>query len=81
MPVLGGRRVRPLAAIVPAALGALVLTAIWLYAFRDFPGMDRLEFSHVGWKGLLVACYLPLLAWGPLLGAVTYGYYRWRCRD
>ena len=81
MPLLGGRRVRPLAAIVPAALGALVLTAIWLYAFRDSPGMDRLEFSHVGWKVLLVACYLPLLAWGPLLGAVTYGYYRRRCRD
>ena len=81
IPFLGGRRLRPMAVIVPAALGALLLTAIWGYAFRDFPGMDQLEFSHTGWKVLLVAAYLPLLAWGPLLAAVTYGYYRRRCRD
>lgn len=78
IPFLGGRRLRPLAVIVPAAFGALLLTAIWGYAFRD---LDRLEFSHTGWHVLLVAAYLPLLAWGPLLAAVTYGYYRRRCRD
>ena len=70
-----------MAVIVPAALGALMLTAIWGYAFRDFPGMDQLEFSHIGWKVLLIAAYLALLAWGPLLAAVTYGSYRRRCRD
>ena len=48
IPFLGGRRLRPMAVIVPAALGALLLTAIWGYAFRDFPGMDQLEFSHTG---------------------------------
>jgi hypothetical protein len=81
IPFLGGRRLPPAAVIVPAALGALLLTAIWGFAFRDFPRMDGLDFSHSGWKVLLVACYLPLLAWGPLLAAVTYGYYRRRCRD
>jgi hypothetical protein len=81
IPVIGGRRVPPLAAVVPAAIGALLLTAIWLFAFRNFPSMQGLEFAHPAWKVLLVACYLPLLAWGPLLAAVTYGYYRRRCGD
>jgi hypothetical protein len=81
IPVIGGRRIPPMAVIVPAALGALLLALIWGYAFRDFPGMDQLEFSHTGWKVLLVAAYLPLLAWAPLLAAVTYAYYRRRCRD
>jgi hypothetical protein len=80
-PLIGGRRVAPMAAIVPAAIGAVMLALIWGYAFRDFPGMDKLEFSHSGWKVLLIAAYLPLLAWAPLLAAVTYGYYRRRCRD
>ncbi|MFB9684810.1 hypothetical protein [Amycolatopsis plumensis] len=52
MPLLGGRRVAPYAAIVPAAAGAL-----------------------------LVACYVPVLLWAPLLGAVTWAYWRRRCRD
>jgi hypothetical protein len=43
--------------------------------------MDQLEFSHTGWKVLLVAAYAPLLAWAPLLAAVTYAYWRRRCRD
>jgi hypothetical protein len=28
-----------------------------------------------------VAAYAPLLAWAPLLAAVTYAYWRRRCRD
>jgi len=81
IPVIGGRRIPPMAVILPAAFGALLLALIWGFAFRDFPGMDELEFSHTGWKVLLVAAYAPLLAWGPLLAAVTYAYYRRRCRD
>lgn len=31
------------------------------------------------WQGVLaIAAYAPLLAWGPLLGAVTVAYYRRR---
>ena len=80
-PLIGGRRLRPWAVIVPAATGALLLALIWGYAFRDFPQMDQLEMSHTGWKVLLVAAYAPLLAWAPLLAAVTYAYWRRRCRD
>jgi len=80
-PVIRGRRLRPMAVVVPAAIGALLLAFIWGFAFRDFPDMDQLEFSHSGWKVLLIAAYAPLLAWAPLLAAVTYAYWRRRCRD
>jgi hypothetical protein len=81
IPVLGGRRVPPAAAIVPAAAGALALLVIWGDAFRTYLVLDPFTFSHTGWEVLLVACYLPLLLWAPLLAAVTYAYYRRRCRD
>ncbi|MGK3206353.1 hypothetical protein [Amycolatopsis sp. MEPSY49] len=80
IPLLGGRRVAPSAAIVPAALGALALAVIWAYAFRDFPRFGAVTFAGPGWHALLVACYLPLLLWAPLLAAVTWAYWRRRCR-
>jgi hypothetical protein len=81
LPVIGGRRVAPYAAIVPATLGAVALAFIWAWAFRDFPEVGLIEFAGTGSHLLLVACYAPLLLWAPLLGAVTYAYYRRRCRD
>jgi hypothetical protein len=81
IPRLGGRRIAPMAVVVPAATGAVLLQALWTFAFRDGLALPDLEFSHEGWRVLLVACYAPLLLWAPLLGAVTYGYYRRRCRD
>lgn len=79
MPVLGGRRIPPFAAIVPAMAGAVVVQAVWTYAFRD-PTLPSFEFAGDGAKALLIACYAPLLLWGPLLAAVTVAYYRRRCR-
>jgi hypothetical protein len=81
LPLIGGRRVAPAAAIVPATLGALALAVIWAWAFRDFPHVGEVDFTGTGGHVLLVACYLPLLLWAPLLGAVTYAYYLRRCRD
>ena len=81
LPVIGGRRVAPYAAIVPAALGAVALAIVWAYAFRDLPDVGSIGFSGPAGQILLVACYTPLLLWAPLLGAVTYAYYRRRCRD
>jgi hypothetical protein len=80
LPLLGGRRVAPWAAIVPASLGAGALAVIWGYAFRDFPDFGLVAFSHPAGHALLVVCYLPALLWAPLLGAVTWSYWRRRCR-
>lgn len=81
VPLIGGRRVPPLAAIVPASLGTVALAVIWAWAFRNFPNLGSIGYSDGGWQVLLVVCYLPLLLWAPLLGLVTYAYYRRRCRD
>jgi hypothetical protein len=80
VPVLGGRRVPPPAAVVPAAAGAVAVQLIWAFAFRNFPEMGDFHFSHDGWRVLMLACYVPLLLWAPLLAAVTVSYYRRRCR-
>ena len=79
--MIGGRRLPPMAVVAPAAVGALMLQVIWAFAFRDFPQFDSMEFSSDGWKALMIGCYLPLLLWAPLLAAVTFAYYRRRCRD
>jgi hypothetical protein len=81
VPLLGDRRVPPLAAVVPASIGAVLLALIWAYAFRDFPEFGGIRFTHDGWKVLMIASYLPLLLWAPLLAAVTVAYYRRRCHD
>ncbi|MBC9716186.1 hypothetical protein H9Y04_26975 [Streptomyces sp. TRM66268-LWL] len=89
IPLLGGRRVPPLAALVPAALGAVVLTALWTAAFvtelsgvtlqgRPLPADSPTVALH-GWElAFFHATYLPLLLWGPLLAAVCFAYGRRR---
>ncbi|WP_285707351.1 hypothetical protein [Microtetraspora sp. NBRC 16547] len=79
IPFLGGRRVRPLAAVVPACLGAAFITLVCTWAVLRLvlgigSGLDEI-FSPVG-RAVLEVCYLPLIAWGPLLFAVTFSYYR-----
>jgi hypothetical protein len=61
VPLLGGRRVAPLAAVVPASIGAVAVQLIWAFAFRDFPELGDFHFVHDGWKALMIASYLPLL--------------------
>ncbi|MEU6039276.1 hypothetical protein ABZ801_28125 [Actinomadura sp. NPDC047616] len=90
VPVLRGRRVPPLAAVVPAALGATVLTALWTVSWgnalfqRDLYGRPIDDgfsslFDPGHWQGVLaLAAYLPLLLWGPLLGLLTVAYWRRR---
>lgn len=98
LPVLGGRQVRPLWVVVPAAFGAVFLTLLWTTAAVMVPTGRRLDGTVIGdgsWRaGLIqvagdtgwhawvfVAAYLPLVAWGPLLGAVTYAYAKRRSGD
>ncbi|WP_284291901.1 hypothetical protein [Luteimicrobium album] len=88
VPVLGGRRVPTLAALIPATLGAVVLTALWTWTGvslalgRDIRGRALgadFPLDPHDWQGAVaLAAYVPLLAWGPLLGALTVAYARRR---
>lgn len=81
VPRLGGRSIPTMAAVVPAAVGALLITTInWTSAAMWFgPENNGDPDAPHGVAGfVMTACYAPLLAWGPLLGAVTFAYYRRR---
>jgi hypothetical protein len=88
VPVLRGRRVPALSAVVPAALGAAVLTLLWTWTAVSLslglgvdgrPSLPDAPLSFGDWQGLVaVAAYAPLLLWGPLLSAVTISYWRRR---
>lgn len=89
VPWLRGRRVPTAAAVVPAAIGAtiltLVLTVIAIVTTvtqsktdgdplpADFPSRAG------GWETVyFYAAYVPLVLWGPMLGILTYAYWRRR---
>ncbi|GAA4930561.1 hypothetical protein ACFPM3_02665 [Streptomyces coeruleoprunus] len=76
IPLIGGRTVRPMAAVIPAALGALALTVLWWNVpwWWTFPHDDMTDTG----KLVVGILYQPLILWGPLLGAVTVAYYRRR---
>ncbi|WP_435240492.1 hypothetical protein [Streptomyces cucumeris] len=76
IPWLGGRAVRPMAAVVPAALGAVALTVLW----ADVPRWWTYSHHDMTDTGSLVVgiLYQPLVLWGPLTGAVTVSYHRRR---
>ncbi|WP_327412123.1 hypothetical protein [Streptomyces sp. NBC_01233] len=86
VPVLGGRRIPTAAAVIPAMAGATVVTGLCAYAGLNYvfhfvqPLNDTGEtFPTSGpemWA--LMICYVPLVAWGPLLAAVTIAYHRRR---
>ena len=89
IPRLRGRTVPVLAAVIPASLGALTVTVLWTAGWvtiplgitlqgdptpPDFPTEELTGLPLAGFY----AAYLPLLLWGPLLGAVTVAYWRRR---
>jgi len=78
LPLIGGRRVAPYAAVVPATLGGLALIAIWTYGFRDVFSGDFIPFAGTGWAALMITCYAPLQLWGPSVLVLTWAYYRRR---
>ncbi|MEW2220227.1 hypothetical protein AB0939_13135 [Streptomyces sp. NPDC006990] len=78
LPFLGGRPVPVWAAVGPAAFGAMACSVygvllLWTTAHAE---MDIARWG----KWLLDLCYVPMIAWGPLLAAVTVHYYRRRTR-
>jgi hypothetical protein len=76
IPLVGGRPIPTLAAVVPAGLGAAAVTWIMMSAalrWGVFANGDP-DAPH-GIAGLvMLASYAPLLAWGPLLAVVTVAY-------
>ncbi|MFD6225569.1 hypothetical protein ACFWFZ_01590 [Streptomyces sp. NPDC060232] len=92
LPLLGGRRIPVAAAVVPAALGALALTALWTVlapvtqvagtTLQGDPMPADFPSEAGGWTALwFYVCYAPLVLWGPLLGVVTVAYWKRRTAD
>ncbi|NDU77293.1 hypothetical protein GWI34_32420 [Actinomadura sp. DSM 109109] len=79
IPFLGGRRIPPLAVIIPAALGGTAVTALCLAVTLPSGGpLTNPEFPQ-GTAGLIMdVCYAPLLLWGPLVLLLTAHYARRR---
>lgn len=76
VPLLRRRRIPVLAAAVPAALGALACTVygvlfVWTTLHADM--------AITPWgEWVMTMCYVPIVAWGPLLAVTTVPYYRRR---
>jgi len=81
IPPLGGRRVPPLAAVLPAGLAAVLLTVVTVAGAAGWSREFDVAGSPAGAAAwLMTAAYAPLLAWGPLLGAATLAYWLRRRR-
>ncbi|MBL1081176.1 hypothetical protein JK359_04155 [Streptomyces actinomycinicus] len=80
IPVIGGRPVHPLAAVVPALVGASLLFALSLLVGFVQGGnlADGALTDTRAQSVLLVVCYTPLLAWAPLLAVSAVAYHRRR---
>lgn len=79
VPWLGGRGIPPLAAVIPASVGAAAVTLI------TFPGLWRWDDAMAAADAptgtaawVMTFCYAPLVLWGPLLAVVTVAYWRRR---
>ncbi|MFF4214869.1 hypothetical protein [Streptomyces nondiastaticus] len=84
IPLLGGRRIPPFAAIVPAALGGLFLTLLladWVLCMFGVAGFSDVPYTSVWWRALAATVSGLFVLWGPLVLALTYAYYRRRCRQ
>jgi hypothetical protein len=81
VPLIGGRRLPPGLVVAVAGAGTAMVTFVALMFFLPRDNLaNSLEATDAG-VAAAVACYAPLLLWGPLLGALTVAYFRRRCRD
>ncbi|MFC9236410.1 hypothetical protein ACFTZK_08150 [Streptomyces decoyicus] len=89
IPFLGGRRVPTKAAVIPAAIGATILTLLFtlLFLVSEIQGTtirgDVLSADYPsragGWEAAwFYFCYAPLTLWGPLLAVLTVAYWKRR---
>ncbi|WP_329561221.1 hypothetical protein [Kitasatospora sp. NBC_01266] len=80
-PLIGGRRVAPAAAIVPATLGGLGLVALWdpmPLAWFGVLGFHEVGYRNDWWRALAYVCTGPVMLWGPIVLALAYAYSRRR---
>lgn len=83
VPMLRGRRIPPFAVIVPATLGGLLFTALlvdWVLCTFHIAGFSDGPYTNVWWQLLAATVSGLITLWGPLVLALTYAYYRRRCR-
>ncbi|MGK5729460.1 hypothetical protein [Streptomyces sp. URMC 124] len=81
VPRLGGRRIPPAVALVPATLGGLFLTWLlvdWVLCVFEIGGFADVPYTSVGWRVLADVVGGLFVLWGPLVLAVTYAYHRRR---
>ncbi|GAA2407633.1 hypothetical protein [Streptomyces coeruleofuscus] len=88
MPFLQGRSVPTKATVIPAAIGATILTLITVLSLvtqvmgttirgDDLPANFPSEVG--GWEtAWFYVCYAPLILWGPLLAVLTVAYWKRR---
>jgi hypothetical protein len=82
LPFIGGRPVRPKAAIVPATVGSVALMLIWTLGFWDvWTGHQAHRMASPFWATVFAGCYAPLNLWGPALLTLTWAYHRRRARS
>jgi hypothetical protein len=77
LPMVGGRQIPTAAAAVPALLGAAVITLVSVAGVFRWNGPENMGDPDApqGLAGFaMTVCYAPLVAWGPLLAAVTFAY-------
>ncbi|MFG3283395.1 hypothetical protein [Streptomyces sp. NPDC048111] len=85
IPIIGGRCIRPLAAVIPALLGGLVLaflfTGVPIGDGREltlYGIVDTVGYTSEAWHALATVCLTPVGAWGPITIALAVAYYRRR---
>ncbi|GGY07744.1 hypothetical protein [Streptomyces hiroshimensis] len=81
VPRIGGRRIPPLVAVVPAALGGLFLTwllADWVLGVFHIAGFSTVPYTSVWWRLLADVVSGLFVLWAPLVLALTYAYHRRR---
>ncbi|MFJ1803798.1 hypothetical protein [Streptomyces sp. NPDC088180] len=85
IPVIGGRRVRPMAAVVPAVIGGLILTAVFTAVpigggrhLGLFGVAESVEHANGAWEAPATVCVTPVAAWGPITIGLAVAYYRRR---
>ena len=82
IPILGGRRVAPLAAVIPTGLAAGLLSMLTVTGAAGWSQEMQVAGSPTGpAAALMTAAYAPLLAWGPLLAVTTLAYWLRRRRQ